>query len=209
LIEHLRVRDRADVTGDAVVAQALEELGRAFARDLDLRERGLVEEGGGLAARDVLRADRGRPQTTGPAARPQRLVTARRVRLEPVRAFPPGLLPECGTELDEARIGRRHTQRSSCRTLVPWILDVVVRRVDRDRPRERVVAAAVVAAEAARVHLPRVEARDALDDPLGDELAHSARACETVRAEAGGDPEAAHGARPEDELAVRRERLGS
>src|SRR5262249_57859131 len=66
----------------------------------------------------------------------------------------------------------------------------------------------VVQAEAARVDLPDVEARHAVDDPLRDELPHPARARETVCAEAGGYPEAAHIARPEDELAVRRERLG-
>src|SRR5262249_57090384 len=98
--------------------------------------------------------------------------------------------------------------RPSRRTLVARILDVVVRRVDLDRTRERVVAAAVMPAEAARVHLPDVEARHALDDPLRDELPHPARAREAVRAEAGCDPEAAHVPRPEDEPTVGRERPG-
>ena len=65
----------------------------------------------------------------------------------------------------------------------------------------------VVAAEAPRVHLPGVEARQALDDPLRDELAHAAGARQPVRAEPGGDPEAAHVGRAEDELAVRGEGL--
>ena len=55
--------------------------------------------------------------------------------------------------------------------------------------------------------MPDVERRRALDDPLGDELAHPAGPGEPVRAEAGSDPEAAHVGRPEDELAVRREGL--
>ena len=64
-----------------------------------------------------------------------------------------------------------------------------------------------MASEAARVHLPNVEARHAFDDPFGDEPAHPARPGQPVRAEACRDPEAAHLARPEDELPVRRERL--
>ena len=66
---------------------------------------------------------------------------------------------------------------------------------------------AVASAEAPRIHVPHVERRRPLDDPLGNELAHPARTGEAVRAEARGDPEPAHVGRAEDELAVRRERL--
>src|SRR5207302_11237224 len=105
-IEHLRVRDGADVAGDPVVAQPLEEVGCLQARDLDLREGGLVEQRGRRAAGDVLGADRGRPEPAGPAPRPQRLVAVRRVRLEPVDTFPAGLLAEDRTELLRARVRR-------------------------------------------------------------------------------------------------------
>ena len=57
--------------------------------------------------------------------------------------------------------------------------------------------------------MPDVERRRPLDDPLGHEPAHAAGPRESVRAEAGSDPEAAHVGRPEDELAVGRECLGT
>ena len=63
--------------------------------------------------------------------------------------------------------------------------------------------------EPPRVHLPCVELRPAVDDPLRDQPAHASRSGKPVRAEAGGDPEAAHLAGTEDELAVGCERLGT
>ena len=68
-VQHRGVRDRADVTGDAVRAEVLEELGGSFAGHFDLRKRRLVEQRSGLAAGDVLGADRGRPQPSGPTVR--------------------------------------------------------------------------------------------------------------------------------------------
>jgi hypothetical protein len=64
-----------------------------------------------------------------------------------------------------------------------------------------------VAAETARVHLPDVEARDPVDDPLGDQLPQPTGTGEPMRTEAGGDPEPADVGGAEDELAVGRERL--
>ena len=87
------------------------------------------------------------------------------------------------------------------------ILDVVVGRVDLGRAHQRVFAALVVAPEATRIHLPDVEARQALHDPLGEQPAHPAGPREPVSAETGRDPEAAHVRRAENELAVRSERF--
>src|SRR4029453_8063156 len=70
LIEHLRVGDGADIARDPVVAQVLQARRRAGADELDLRERGLVEQRRGLAAGAVLGADGGRPDLARPAARP-------------------------------------------------------------------------------------------------------------------------------------------
>ena len=140
--------------------------------------------------------------------RPQRLVAGGRVRLEPVGALPARLLAEGGAELGQACVGRRDSQRPPGLSLVAGVAHVVVGRVDLDRARERVGPRAVRRAEAARVHLPDVERRHPLGDPLRDELAHPARAREPVRAEARGDPEAAHVGGAEDELVVGRERLG-
>ena len=207
-VQHLRVRDRADVPDDAVGAEALEQRRRALAGDLELGERGLVEESRRLAAGAVLGADRRRPVSPGPAARAQALVTRGRIRLEPVRALPARFLAERGSELLQPAIRRRNPKRPPRASLVSGVLDVVVGRVDLLRPGQRVLAAPVRGAEAARVHLPDVEARRSLDDPLGDELPHPAGAREPVRAEARRDPEATDVARAEDELAVRSERLG-
>jgi len=67
--------------------------------DLDFRERGLVEECRGLAAREMLSADAGDQWRPAHAARAQRLVAACGVRLEPVRALPARLLTERRAEL--------------------------------------------------------------------------------------------------------------
>ena len=90
-----------------------------------------------------------------------------------------------------------------------WVFDVVVRLVDLLRAHERVLAAAIGRAEAARVHVPDVERGCPLDDPLGHELSHSARAREPVRPEAGCHPEASDVRGAEDELAVGRKSFGA
>ena len=110
-VQHLRVRDRADVPDDAVGAEALEQRRRALAGNLELGERGLVEESRRLAAGAVLGADRRRPVSPGPAARAQALVTHGRIRLEPVRALPARFLAERGSELLQPAIRRRNPKR--------------------------------------------------------------------------------------------------
>src|SRR3990170_8495667 len=65
-VEHLRVDHLPDLAGNAVRAHALEKLRSALSAHLELRERGLVEEGGRLAAPGVLRPDRRRPELAGP-----------------------------------------------------------------------------------------------------------------------------------------------
>ena len=137
-VQHRGVGDGAHVARDPVCAQPLEERSSALAGDLDLRERRLVEERRRLAAGDVLGADRGRPEPARPAARPQRLVSAGGVRLEPVRALPARLLAEGRTQPGEAAVRRRDAQRPAGRPLVAGVLHVVVGLVDLDRARQRV-----------------------------------------------------------------------
>src|SRR5690349_9008745 len=134
-------------------------------------------------------ADRRRPEAPRPSARPERFVASRGVRLEPVHALPARFLAKSRAELGQPRVHGRETKRTPRGALMPRVLDVVVRRVDLVSPGERVVAACVMATEATRVHLPRVELRAAVYDPLGDQPAHAARAGEAVRAEARRDPE--------------------
>src|SRR6185503_8213089 len=207
-VEHLRVRDRADVAGDAVVAHALEEVGGAGPDHVDLGERRLVEDRRRLAAGAVLGSDRRGPDLARPASGPEALVAARRVRLEPVRALPARLLPEGRAELLEPRVGRREPERPPGEPLLARILDVVVRRVDLVRARQGVVAAPVMRPEPARIHLPDVEARDSLHDPFGDQAAHPARARKTMCAESGLHPEPTHVGLAEDEFTVWRECFG-
>ena len=171
LVQHRRVGDRADVARDPVVAEALEELRSALSGDLDLREARLVEQRGRVARRAVLGADGARPQPAGPAARPQRLVAVVCVPSNQFGRSHDDFSPNSAP----APAGARTWGRCGADVPLPLVAgvpDVVVGRVDLDRARERVAAAAVGRAEASRVHLPDVEARHAVEDPLGDELPH-------------------------------------
>ena len=71
-VEHLRVGDLPDLARDVVVAQPLEELRGARPGDLELRERGLVEQRRRLAARPRARRRSRATSAPGPAARAQR-----------------------------------------------------------------------------------------------------------------------------------------
>src|SRR4029077_15802167 len=157
----------------------------------------------------MLGFDRGRPQAAGPPSRPKRFVAARGVGLEPVGPLPARLLAERGAELFQAWVRWRQAKRAAGAALVAGVLDVVVGRIDLAGPRQGVFAADVVPTEAARVHLPGVEIGPAVHDPFGYQAAHAAGAGQAMGAEAGCHPEAADLGRPQDELAVGRERLGA
>ena len=194
---------------DGVRAHAVEERAGARAVHVELGERRLVDQHRALAGGDALGLDRRRPVLSGPAARPQVLVAPGDVHVEPVDALPAGLLAEAGAVPRVPRIRGRDAQRAPGEALLARVLDVVVRRVDLDRAREREALRAVLAAEAADVHVPEVPLRLALDDPLRHDLADAARAGEAVGAEARRHPEAGHLGLAQDELAVGRERLGA
>ena len=104
-------------------------------------------------------------------------------------------------------VGARDAQRPACLALVPRVADVVVGLVHLGGAHERVGRGAVLAAEAPDVHVPKVDLRLAVHDPLGHHLADAARARQAVRAKAGGHEEPAHLGLAEAELAVGRERL--
>src|SRR5207237_8750546 len=129
LVEQLGVGQGPDRACDTVVGKLLQEVRRAAAADLDLGERGEVEDRRRLAARTMLDSDRRRPQPPRPAAGPQRLVALCAVGLEPVDALPTRLLAERRSELFEARVERRDPKRPPRAALVPGVLDVVVGRV--------------------------------------------------------------------------------
>ena len=208
-VEQLRVDDRSDRAVDRVGAHAVEERARARPVDVDLRERGLVDQHRALARGEALGLDRRRPVPAGPAARPQRLVAVAVIRVEPVDALPAGLLAEARAVRGVPRIGRRDPQGPPRKALLAGVADVVVGRVHLGRAGERVRLGAVLAAEAADVHVPEVPLRLAVDDPLRHDLADPARPGQAVRAEPRGDPETRHLRLAEDEFAVGRERLGA
>src|SRR5262249_27221745 len=137
-VEHLRVGDLPDVARDAVVTQPLEQLGRSRPGDLELRERRLIEEAGGLPGGAVLRLDPGRPQLSGPAVRAQRLVAGGGVGLVPVDALPARLLAEGGAVGAMPFVGAGHAQRPPGAALVPRVADVVVGLIDLPGPLQRV-----------------------------------------------------------------------
>src|ERR1019366_2714897 len=125
----------------------------------------------------------------------------------PVDPLPAALFTKGAPERFEALVGRGDSKRPSRLALVSRILDVVVRGVDLMSADPRVVAAAVLGAEASRVHLPGVESRRTVDDPFGQELSHPTRTGDTVRAEPRRHPKATHFGRSQDELTVGREGL--
>ena len=209
-IEHLRVGDRPHLPGDVVVAQSLEQLGGAGPGNLELGERGLVEQPRSLARGQRLGADRRRPVPAGPPPGPQVLGPRRGIALIPVHPLPAGLLPENRAVLAVPGVHAGGPQRTAGLALMARVADVVVGLVDLLGPGERVAGRAVMRPplpEAADVHLPHVERRLAGDDPLGHQLADPARAGQPVRAEAGGDEQPMHLGLTEAELVVGRERL--
>src|SRR4029077_5659976 len=123
VVEHLGVGESPDRARDAIVREALQELRRAATADLDLGEGSEIKHRGRLAARSMLSLDRGRPQPAGPTPRPQRLVTAGGVRLEPVGPLPARFLAKRGAELLEAGVSRRQAKRPARAALVTRELD--------------------------------------------------------------------------------------
>ena len=174
-VQHLRVGDRPGRLADVVRTQVLQELESARTLDFELGEGALVEEAGALTGRACLGRDRRRPVLARPATRAQRLIAVLRVRLEPVGPLPARLLAEARAQLGQAAVGRREPQRTPRLPLEVGVLDVVVGGVDLGGALQGVALAAVLAAEAADVHVPEVEAGLTLDDPLCQLPAHPAR----------------------------------
>src|SRR5438128_11187409 len=95
------------------------------------------------------------------------------IRRKPVRSLPSRLLAEAFAKLLQPRVGGGEAQWPARLTLLVRVVDVVVRRVHLDGSGARVPLAPILTAEPTQVHLPQVEARLAIDDPLGHGGAHS------------------------------------
>src|SRR5438874_1365696 len=109
----------------------------------------------------------GSPATGPPAVR------VNGIGQKPVRSLPSRLLPKGRTQFLESGIGGGEAKRPGGLPLLVWVVNVVVRGVDLHRARQRVGAASVLATEPAQVHLPEIESRFAVDDPLGHRLSHA------------------------------------
>ena len=209
LVAHLGVDHRAHRTVDVVRTHPLEEGAGARASDLQLREARLVEDRHGVPARERLHLDGRTPVFARPPVRTQRIVAEYPMRGEPVRAFPHALLAELATERGQAVVGGGTTQRPTGRPLLVRVVDVVVGGIHLDGSRHGELAACILRPETTDVHLPRVEARLTVENPLAHHSADAAGARDAVRAEPGGDEESVDRALAEHELVVRREAFGA
>ena len=181
--EKLRERD-APETRKPVRADAVEEGLRARSADLVLREAGELQQARALADGPSLPADGVEP--VRPAeARPVLRLHARRGK--PVGSLPAVPRPEDRARAPEAVVEGARPRRTTRPPVVLRIDDRVLVLVDVDPPRDR-VALRGVGPVAPRVHLPEVDRRLPLDDPL----------CEILPRPAGlGDPEAQAAGEPD------------
>ena len=207
-VEQLGVDDRADGPVDVVGAHPAEEGRRARPADLELGERGLVEErrppAGSRAPRPRSPATSASPpsRAAGGLRRRRRRVRTRTSSAAPSRTSrrrPRPDRPGPRTPARSGAAGRPGAPRwdSGCRS--------------RSRS-SRSSAPACRPATGSRpeppdVHLPEVELGLAVDDPRRHLPADPAGAGDAVGAEAGGHEEATDLALAEDELVVRREGL--
>ena len=126
--ERRRVDERADRSVDPVREHPLEERERARPLDVELRERGDVEQRDVGARREVLGALDRRPELRGPGVAPApRGVRGHQagVGLEPLRAFPSRAGDELRAELGVPRVERGQTELAGSGHLLARMDDVV------------------------------------------------------------------------------------
>ncbi len=205
LVQHAGVDDAAGRHADVVRAQSLERgLGvRSF--DLQLAERGLVEQGHRLAGRPVLGPHVGEPVLAAEGVDRLRLHALRR---EPVHALPAHLGPEGGAAGPQPLVERRAAQSAPAGELPVRERDVIVHAHHLADPLAQEPGVGVERGEAAGVGRPEIHRRPVLDDPLGERASRPARRRDAARAEAGAHVVATHLRRfTQDEVVVGRERL--
>src|SRR5436190_4811994 len=145
------------------------------------------------------------PQPAGPAVRTCAALPGPCIGLVVVHSLPSRLLAERGPVLGVPPIHRRNAERPARLALPSRIGDRIVGLVYLTGSREGIGRRGEVAAEATDVHAPQIGLRLTAGDPLGHDLSDSTRARHSMRAESGGDEEAAHGRLPQTKFAVRRE----
>jgi hypothetical protein len=204
--EHRRVDDDPDRLIDVVGGEVLQEAQCAGAADLDLGERGEVEDARALAAGAVLGLHDRRPEARGPRVVRHDLVAGEQlaVALVPLRALPAGALEELRAERLLALVERRRAQPARLLVLLARVQDVVDLAIALGAAQADVRGARAVGVEALRVALVEVEQRVAVGHQLGEGAAAAGRVRDPDRLR---EPEVARGrALAEQRKAVGRER---
>ncbi len=205
LVEQGSVDDAAERPVELVGRQPLQKRKCPRPADVDLGEGRQVEQPGGVAHGQVLRALNGRPVAGGPAvARRDALAVAlqqRRVGLEPVRRFPAGALEEDGALLLQAALERAETQRARLLHLLQGVDDVVDLAVLLGTAGQHVATAESVGVEAVDGRLAHVPLGQAAGHPFGDSLA---RAAGVGDPDADGRPQAGNVGLAQNRVAIHR-----
>ena len=188
-VEELRVNERADGAVDIVAGDALQQAERAGAVDLEFAERAHVEQRDALAAGEAFLADKIVIWRAAPA--PLMLVGGRLATglagPEKVDAFPAVFLAELRAENGKSVVQRTLAAIAGPQSFVGRVVLMVVIVVHLARLFGDKVRVAKMRAKAANIHLVQVERWLAVDDPLGQHLAHATGPGDAVERHAGGD----------------------
>src|SRR5216683_6656099 len=143
---------------------------------LQFAEGGFIEQRDAFPRGLVLDTDGGRPVAACPAARrgPSLAFRLGCVAGEPVWPLPTRLFAEDRSQLIQAAVDGTQAQVARAAALLYWIADVVVGAVDFIHAGGNVASTGRVGSEAAHVHVPHIEARLALHDPIRHHLADAA-----------------------------------
>ena len=176
--QHRGVGDRADRLVHAVGGDSFHEGQSAGSAHVELGEGSEVEEADALADGPVFRADDGRPETALPSGTGVIVVGGAfkklRIRLEPLRALPSGVLDQVGPELSEPVVVRQGAKSAGGVHLLGGVNDVVDLAVLLGTALGDVRVGKLVGMEPADVGLSQVHCRLAVHHPLGDGLADTA-----------------------------------
>ena len=189
-VQKLRVDDASRVAVDPVAGDAFEQGQSAGALDIDLAERGHVDQADAIADRGVLRGHVLEPRRPHPAE--LALVGSRAPpglpRVEVVRALPAVLGAERRAGFLEPAVERREAVRPAPLVGVERVAEAVVVLVDLAAGGLDLGGRPVRGAEPPRAVAARVELGLAGRHPLGDRLSDTACAAEAVQREAGRHP---------------------
>ena len=195
----LRQGHPADLGRQAVRERPVEETLRAGPGDHELGEARLVEHADARAHAAAFLAHGVEPV----AATERVLVACRSVPGEPERPLPAEALAEDRAACRQPVVDRVDLQRPPRRKLLFRVVDRVLALVGLAGAWDEIRRRGRVAAEAADVELPHVDARLAVDDPLRGEATRASGEHDPEDAEAGEDVEVAEaGHRPHQAATV-------